>query len=338
MATITDVAKAAGVSSSTVSHVLNGTRFVSSETEQAVRDAIARTGYTPNTLARALARSTSNSVGIAISAISNPYFSDIIRAVESECAAVGMTVFLADTHDIPEKELEVVQALHQRRVDGIILAPCSDTEQSALAYLKENAIPAVLVDRLASADFDQVGVQNSASVEVLVDHLFNHGHRRIGLIPGQVGFATTRERIEGFMSALKRLNLDENDCPIASGSRDVDTAAASVEAMMQLPVPPTAILAGNNMATIGAMRGLKRTQLRVPQDIALVGFDDFEWADCFEPQLTVIAQPCLEIGRNAATMLLDRIKRPEKGLETVRLETKLIVRNSCGCGAGLNAG
>jgi LacI family transcriptional regulator len=124
MATIADVARVAGVSTSTVSHVLNGTRFVSPETERVVRDAIGQMGYTPNTLARALAKSTSNSVGIAISGISNPYFNDIIRAVERECANFGMTVFLSDTHDTPMKELEVVQALHQRRVDGIILAPC----------------------------------------------------------------------------------------------------------------------------------------------------------------------------------------------------------------------
>lgn len=331
MATIADVARLAGVSSSTVSHVLNGTRFVRSETEQAVRDAIARTGYTPNTLARALARSASNSVGIALSAITNPYFSDIIRAVESECAAFGMTVFLADTHDVPEKELEVVQALHQRRVDGIILAPCSDTEQSALAYLEENQIPTVLVDRLASMKFDQVGVQNAKSVEVLMDHLVAHGHRRIGLIPGQAGFATTRERIEGFLRAVRRHHLYPADCPLAPGSSNLETAAASTEAMLRSQTPPTALLAGNNMATIGAMRGLKRMQLSVPHDVALVGIDDFDWADCFEPQLTVIAQPCLEIGRNAAKMLLERIKKPEKEPTTMRLKTTLIVRNSCGC-------
>ena len=331
MATIADVARVAGVSTSTVSHVLNGTRFVSPETKQVVRDAISQMGYTPNTLARALAKSTSNSVGIAISGVSNPYFNDIIRAVERECASFGMTVFLADTHDTPIKELEVVQALHQRRVDGIILAPCSDTEQSALAYLRENQIPTVLVDRLASKAFDQVGVSNAKSVERLVDHLVGHGHRRIGMLPGQPGFATTIERVEGFQKAIRRNRLDADRCPVAIGSIDVESAARRVEALMSGANPPTALLAGNNMTSIGAMRGLKRMKLVVPRDMALVGFDDFEWADCFEPQLTVIAQPCLEIGRSAAKMLLERIKKPDREPKTVRHKTELIIRNSCGC-------
>jgi LacI family transcriptional regulator len=331
MTTITDVARVAGVSLSTVSHVLNGTRFVSPETEKIVRDAIAQTGYTPNTLARALARSTTNSVGIAISAVSNPYFSDIIRAVESECAGLGMTVFLSDTHDHPQKELEVVQALHQRRVDGIILAPCSSSEQSALTYLEDNKIPTVLVDRLASAKFDQIGVHNTKSVRDLVDHLVEHGHRRIGMVPGQPGFATTLERIEGFRTGLQQHRLAWEPSLLTPGTIDVEGAARSIVRMMRGATPPTAVIGGNNLATIGVMRGFRRLGLKVPQDVALVGFDDFEWADSFEPHLTLIAQPCLEIGRRAAKLLLERIKNQDRAPSTVRLKTRLIIRSSCGC-------
>ena len=330
MATIADVARIAGVSQSTVSHVINGTRFVKPETEQAVRDAVARTGYTPNTLARALARSSSNSVGIAISAISNPYFADIIRAVESECAACGMTVFLADTHDTPEKELEVVQALHQLRVDGIIIAPCSTEGSGALRYLEDHGIPTVLVDRLASTKFDQVGVQNAKSMEVLVEHLVELGHTRIGMIPGHTGFATTLERIDGFVNAARHAKLQASECTVARSSNDVDSAARATIEMMSHAACPTALVAGNNMTTIGIMRGLKSLGKHVPDDIALVGFDDFEWADCFEPRLTVIAQPCIELGRRSAKLLLDRIKDPGKTPKTIRVKTSFIVRNSCG--------
>ena len=332
MTTIADVARLAGVSLSTVSHVMNGTRFVRPETAQAVRDAIKQTGYTPNTLARALARSSTNSVGIAISAVSNPYFADIIRAVEMECTLVSKTVFLVDTNDTPKRELDVVQVLHQRRVDGIILAPCSDAEQSALAYLEANRIPTVIVDRCASPKFDQVGVQNAKSMQQLVTHLVDdHGHRRIGIIPGQPGFATTMERIEGFSKGLRRHGLACDSDLIAPGSIDVEDAAWSTEAIMRADDPPTALVAGNNQATVGVMRGLRRLGLKVPVDVALVGFDDFEWADCFEPHLTVIAQPCHEIGRQAAKMLLARIENPDKDPTTVRLKTSLVIRNSCGC-------
>jgi LacI family transcriptional regulator len=331
MATIADIARIAGVSSSTVSHVINQTRYVSPEKKQAVEDAIAKSGYTPNTLARALASSSTNSVGIAISGLTNPYFSDIIRAIENQCTKLGMTVFLADTHDDPGKELDVVKTLHQRRVDGIILASASSVgEQRSLDYLRQNAIPTVLVDRLAASDFDQVGVENGRAMEILVSHLVAQGHRRIGFLPGQPGFATTIERTEGFRKSLQLHDLEEFDGYIAPASSDVDAAAHSIGRMMGLPTPPTGLVSGNNLATIGTMRGLRRLCLSVPKDVALVGFDDFEWADCFEPRLTVVAQPCPEIGLKAATMLLARIKDPAAPPRTVRLKTKLIVRNSCG--------
>ena len=148
-ATISDVARRAHVSTSTVSHVINGTRIVSPEKTALVNEAIAATGYQPNALARSLARKVSNYVGIAISAITNPYFSDIICAIENECARLGLLVFLADTRDEPDHELAVVQALQERRVDGIILAPCGDPENRTVRYLERSGIPTVLVDRFA---------------------------------------------------------------------------------------------------------------------------------------------------------------------------------------------
>jgi LacI family transcriptional regulator len=154
VATIADVARQAGVSTSTVSHVINRTRKVDPATASLVERAIAAIGYTPNTIARALARSSSGTVGIAISAISNPYFSDIICAVETECSRLGLMVFLADTQDDPEQEMRVVRALHQRRVDGIILAPAAAPDQQSLKYLLDSKIPCVLVDRLLSRQFD----------------------------------------------------------------------------------------------------------------------------------------------------------------------------------------
>ena len=138
-----DVALRAGVSISTVSHVLNGTRKVSPATVRAVEDAVQAVGYTPNILARALARSTTNTIGLALSAVSNHYFSEIVRAIEAECTRHGLMILLTDTHDDPAYELKVVQALHQRRVDGIVLAPAADPEQRVLRYLADNRLPTV---------------------------------------------------------------------------------------------------------------------------------------------------------------------------------------------------
>jgi len=331
MSTIADVARQAGVSMSTVSHVINGTRHVNPETAQKVRDAIAATGFRPNTVARSLKMASTDSVGIAVSAFSNPYFSDIISAIETECARLGLMVFLSDTKDDPEQELKVVQALHQRRVDGIILAPSGDADGLALNYLLEHRIPSVLVDRTPSTKFDQVGVHNKSAAQSMVRHLVEHGHKRIGYISGQPGFTTSAERIRGYKAALKAAGIDFDETLLITGSMNTEDAAQSASRLFDMAEPPTAIAAGNNMAMIGAMAAIGRRGLSVPGDVALVGFDDFEWADYFEPRLTVIAQPCQEIGRQAAALLVGRIADPTGTRETIRLKPQLIIRSSCGC-------
>src|SRR3954452_20070452 len=176
MATIVEVARQAGVSVSTVSHVVNRTRYVSPTTARVVNEAIALTGYLPNNVARALKLASTSSVGLAISAMSNQYFSDIICAVEAECARLGLMVFLSDTQDDPEGELAVVKALHQRRVDGVILAP-SAAPQRTLDYLASSGLPCVLIDRLPDERFDQVGVENIAATHHLSDTVLLLGPR-----------------------------------------------------------------------------------------------------------------------------------------------------------------
>ena len=331
MATIADVAREAGVSMSTVSHVINRTRKVDPVTADLVQRAIAAIGYTPNTIARALARSATGTVGIALSAISNPYFSDIICAIETECSRLGLMVFLSDTQDDPEQELRVLKALHQRRVDGVILAPAAGPDTKSLNYLRDHKIPCVLVDRLLSRDFDQVGVANSRAMESLTAHLIGHGHRRIGLIAGQPGFATTLERIDGFKTALKKHALPIDEDLICAGNPTVAAAAEAASALLWRRDRPTALATGNNLATIGAMQAIRRAGLRVPQDVALVAFDDFEWADCFSPRLTAIAQPVEELGRRAAALLVARVRGGGEKRQTIRLKSELKLRESCGC-------
>ena len=331
MATIVDVARRAGVSVSTVSHVVNRTRHVNADTARLVEDAIAFVGFRPNALARSLKRASTDCVGIAMSVISNPYFSDIVCAIEAECARLGLMVFLSDTQDDPAQELKVVRALHERRVDGIILAPSADPERRAVAYLTEKKIPFVLVDRLLSPDFDQVGVQNKSAMQLLVAHLASHGHRRIGFIAGPPGFSTARERTEGYKAALKAAGLPFDEALLAPANASTEAADLATRKLFALPDQPTALAAGNNLTTIGAMHALRELGLRVPDDVALVGFDDFEWADYFEPRLTVIAQPCREIGREAAALLIERIAAFDGKRRTIRLKPKLVVRTSCGC-------
>lgn len=329
-ATMQDVARLAGVSLATVSHVLNETRYVSPDRVALVRQAIAETGFTPNSLARALAKNSTSSVGLVFSWISNPYFADIIGAIEMECYRAGFSVLLSDTNDDPEKELRIVQDLHERRVDGIFIAPCPDPADRTLAYLRTNKVCTVLVDRLAAPDFDQVGVDNQSAVYQLVDHLAGHGYRDIALLPGHDGYATTGERIAAFSARMAHHGFAAT-AQIAPPSNSSAAAAAHTSALLSGPAKPQALVTGNNLSTIGAVRAIRQAGLRVPADIALVGIDDFEWADSFEPRLTVIAQPCQNIGKSAAKMMHDRIKSPLSPVRTLQLKPKLIYRDSCGC-------
>lgn len=330
MATILDVARAAGVATSTVSHVLNRTRTVSPETTRAVEAAIRAVGYTPNVLARALAQSVTNTIGLAVSASANHYFVDVINAIEAECARLGMMVLLANTRDDPEEELKVVAAFHQRRVDGIVLAPSGGSHLPAIQYLRAHAIPAVMVDRLPADDFDGIGVENHEATIALVTHLVGKGHSRIGYVAGQKGFTTTNERTEGFATGLRRHGLAPERDLMSVGHSSIGSARDAAVTMMDRSQAPTAFIGGNNLTTLGIMNALSDLSLDVPKDIALVGFDDFEWSDYFSPRLTVMAQPCQEIGRLAALRLKFRISNPTAHAEVQRLSPSIRIRESCG--------
>ena len=330
MTTIVDIARQARVSVSTVSHVLNGTRRVAPATARAVRDIVAETGYSPNAVARALKTSRTRSVGIAVSVACNPYFGDIVGAIEKECGRVGMMVFLSDTRDDPEIEFEVVRALLQRRVDGLILAPSADPERRTLRYLAEKGTPCVLVDRTPDDSFDQVGVDNEAAIRALVHRVAARGHRRIGYLGGSPGFETTLERLAGYRAALADLGLPFDPTLVRMGYVTVPSAAEGAREIIAQDRPPTALVTGNNLATIGAMSAIRALKLRIPGDLSLVGFDDFEWADLFEPRLTLVAQPVAEIGQRATELLIERIAAPEGARRTLRLKTSLVERESCG--------
>lgn len=329
MATIADVARMAGVSLSTVSHVLNRTRHVSDEKTRQVEAAVAAVGYVPNAAARSLRAAATRTIGLALSTVANPYFADIVCAIETQCAKLGLMVFLADTEDDPVRELEVVRALHARQVEGIILAPSADPS-AALDHAHGHGVPCVLVDRMADARFDRVGVDNAAATEALVRHLLDFGHRRVAFIGGHPGFTTTEGRAAAFAATLAAAGVPAEPALSAARARTQEEVAVAVGRLLDGPGAPTALVAGNNLVTIAAMRTLRARGMSVPGDFSLVGIDDFDWADCFEPRLTLVAQPCAEIGRQAASLLVERIRDPEAPPRKVQLAAELMVRGSVG--------
>ncbi|MFF9396475.1 LacI family DNA-binding transcriptional regulator [Streptomyces griseoluteus] len=336
MSTMADVARSAGVSVATVSHVLNGTRPVLPHTRQAVLDAVEVLGYTPNSLARSLVTSRTRSIGLAVSAISNPYFTEILQGVEAAALEAGYSLLIADPHDDPGHELKVVQLLHERRVDGMIVAPSAEPGD-LVAYLRRQAVPTVLLDRVpepagpGQGSFDQVCAENSGPMAELVTHLASLGHRRIGLVAGLPGLSTTSERIAGYRQGLAAAGLGADDELVVSGNSEARGAERATAALLALPGAPTALVTANNAMTIGALRALRERGLSVPGDIALACFDDFAWADLFAPRLTAIAQPSREMGARAVRVLLERLAAPDREARTVRLPCTFVHRASCGC-------
>jgi len=331
MVTMGDVARLAGVSITTVSHVLNGTRPASEAATRRVMEAVERTGYTPNTIARALARASTQSLGLAISGLANPYFTDLIAAVEREAGRAGHTLLLGDTREDADQELRMVQALLERRVDGLLLAPSPGAFERTLPFLAAQDVPVVLIDRMPGGDFDQVGSDNEAPTTQLVEHLAALGHRRIGMVMGLAALPTTAERVRGYRAGMASAGLPVDEALIAYGGSQRDLARDATHALLDLADPPTALVSGNNFMTIGVMRGLADRELRVPEDIALVTFDDFEWADLFHPRLTAMAQSIGELGQRAVELLLSRIENPSLPSRSVRLPTTFVHRDSCGC-------
>lgn len=335
MATITDVARRAGVSISTVSHVVNGTRRVSPDTRRRVQSAIDETGYLRDGVARALRRARTDSVGLVISDTGQPAFAEMVRGVESEARAVGMNVLLADSREDRDLEIRSIRTLRERRVDGLLVAQVSGSDRSVLAGLRDRGFPIVLLDRLAEPAFDQVGVETIAPMAALVRHLIARGHRRIGIVAGDLGVPTLRERFEGYAQALTEAGIAIDERLVVTQVDNTDDARAAVHALLARPDRPTALVGTSVVLSAGALGAANALRLRLPDDLAFVGFDEFPYADLFSPRLTTVVQPAFEVGREAMKLLIRRLNHPRARPQTIRLEPAIAHRDSCGCGEAM---
>ncbi len=331
--TMRDVSAMAGVSISTVSHVVNNTRAVPEGTRQKVMEAIRTTGFMPNTIARSLKRAETRTLGLAIGDISNPYFTEVVHALEAAAVAAGYTLLLTDIGEDPDREVAALRALIGRRVDGLILSPSAAGGAEAIADARRNNVPVVQIDRVADRDCDFVVAKNSPDMRRIVRHLAQLGHKRIGMLTGLPGLSSSKERIAGYQSGLRESGIALDPELMAPAASSHEPARAATHRLMEIDNPPTALVASNNLMALGAMRALKDRGLSVPGDVALVAFDEFAWADLFQPRLTTIAQPCRQIGETAVKLLLDRIADPAAPARRIHLPTTIHHRESCGCPA-----
>ena len=335
--TMTQVAKTAGVSVSTVSHVINGTRPVAPSTRARVLDVMTELGFTHKPVARSLAAGSTVTIGLSMSWVSSMYGQELVAGIEEESLRQGMQLLLSDTRDDPEREERVIANLLAHHVGGMIIAPTANWQNSALRLLQEHSVPFVVIDRLQDIRVDQVGVENESGSAAVVDHLLQLGHRRIGLLAGRPGLATTRERFDGYRLAHRRRGLRADERYVVDGNSTEQGGRRAMAQLLTVRPTPTAVFVGNDAMTIGALRALQEAGIDVPGQMAMVCFDDFPWADVFQPRLTAIAQPSFAIGARAVQLLMRRISDPQAPVQTLRLAGEVAHRESCGCRGGAGA-
>jgi len=329
VATIVDVASLAGVSTSTVSHVLNETRHVEPETKARVMSAVQATGYRRDALARSMRRARTDSIGLVVSDAGEPAFADMVHGVEEAAAQHGLSLLLANSAEDPARERAAVEALLDRRVDGLIIARAAGSRAGLLERIRNEKKPLVLLDRLADLDVDQVGVNNQAAMAALVDHLTDRGHERIMLVSGDLRVSSLRERHDGFRAAMLKRGLEVPDSLLCEGTV---TAAATFDRVRPLlgdsAAGPTAILACSTLLAAGALRAVQHEGLQVPGTMAFATFDGFTYSDLFQPQITTVRQPAFQLGESAVGLLMRRLETPSAPTKILRLESAIEFRRS----------
>ncbi|HTX66669.1 MAG TPA: LacI family DNA-binding transcriptional regulator [Opitutaceae bacterium] len=331
MPSLTDVARRAKVSIATVSRVINKSDKVMPETRELVGRAMKELGYRPSRVARRLRQrgGRRNLLGLIIPDIQNPFFAEMARGAEDAAYANEFAVILCNSDDDLKKEQFYLDVMQSESVDGIILPPINE-QDAAVLQLVESGLPIVTVDRsLAYSAMDKVEVDNRRGACEAVEHLIKLGHKRIGLIAGLPKVSTSRERQQGYEDALAAHKLPLRPEYVKTGDYKQASGRMLAEELLALAAPPTALFAANNLMAVGALEATHARRLKVPGDVALIGFDDLPWADALDPPLTVIRQPAYEVGRAAVELLLKRLSDPKRPETHLKLLPKLVIRGSC---------
>ena len=325
-----DVAEMAGVGTMTVSRVLNGTARVTEETASRVYSAIKELKYKPNHLARALRGSRSNTIGLLLPYLFDPFFAMCAHAINMVAQEHGYSMILATTNEDASTELDALRQMVHRQVDGMILIPAHHSN-GAQVHAELRDIPIVTLDRpLPYGDADSVQVENEAAGELGTKHLISHGHKNICFLGLSRDLYTMAVRHRGYEIAMRNAGLQSEshfDC------HEQEIVTALLEQLLRRKSPPTALLTSNGLTTRYVLHALAKLQVKIPAQIALIGFDDVELSDLLRPRLTVLRQPVSELGHASAKLLFQRLleKEPGEARQHVILPVELVVRGSCGC-------
>lgn len=326
--TIREVAERAGVSTSTVSHVVNETRYVSPAIHVRVRQAMAELGYQPNALARSLRVKRSQTLGMLVPDIANPFFAEIVRAIEEVAFQAGYSLFLCSSEGDLAKERLFANVLVEKQVDGIVFV-AAGASVDVVERLVARAVPMVLIDReLPGVQVDVVLADNLAGGKNATAHLAELGHRRIACITGPSELTLSAQRVIGYRATLQEYAIAPDETLVRRGSFDFASGLCLTQTLLDLPNRPTAIFACNDVMAIGAMHAVLTAGLRVPEEISVIGFDDVPVAPYTNPPLTTIAQPIAGFGQTAIQMLLARIADKDLPAQRQTLPMHLIIRAS----------
>ncbi|MBI3325917.1 MAG: LacI family DNA-binding transcriptional regulator [Nitrospinae bacterium] len=360
MATIVDVARQAGVSVATVSHVLNRTRFVSKQLTRRVLQAAETLHYEPNVLARGLRSRQTRAVGLILPDVANPFFAEVTKAVEAESAALGYQVFVCQSDEALDKEHDFVSLLQSRLVEGLLLIPSAGDHTFLRPllrkplpivflsrYIRTLPIPAVVTDNEAGAFLGvshliEAGRRRIAAVVTRkgLSHLIEAGRRRVAAVVTRKGLSVTADRLQGYRKALKAAGLRLEGRWVVEGALPFDSAVEAVESLLRLKRPPDALFTFGSMQTLAALATFLKLGRSCPEEVALVGFSEHQWAAVTNPPVTCIAQPTRMIAATAVQLLMEAIRsRRPLPPEIRKLPPTLIDRRSCGCvGAGAGRG
>lgn len=324
MTSIKDVAKEAGVSTATVSRVLANNAPIKAETRERVLEAVARLNYRPNLIARSLRAQRSAKIGLVVSDIRNPFFTAIGRAVEDAAYEKGYSVLMCNTDENSEKEELYLNLLQDENVAGVIFSPTQNFNAEMSPHIAQ--MPFVIIDRaVESREVDMVLLDNVSAAYELTSHLLEMGYRKLAGLFGDAS-TTGQERSRGFHKALK----DHGLVPIAAHfiAPRIQQGYDATIVMLERPERPDAIFTSNSLLTAGVYQAIRDSKLRIPEDVAVVGFDETTWGALVDPAITVVSQPTEEIGRTATELLFQRIQEPARLPKTVVLRGSLISRGS----------
>ncbi|MFC4766306.1 LacI family DNA-binding transcriptional regulator [Effusibacillus consociatus] len=329
MAKINDVARLANVSTATVSRVLSNADNVTEETREKVLEAIQRLKYQPNILGRYLRRMETKTVLVVVPDITNSFFSKILLGIESVAVKSGYQVLLVDTQNSVHLEVEYLNLLRQKQVDGMILLTARMNREEIEEIAEQ--FPVVLAcEYLEGSRIPTVSIDNISSARKATEHLIQLGHRRIAHISGPMNIVLSRDRLRGYQQAMTQYELEIDPVLIQEGDFSYEIGYNLAMKFLALENPPTAIFAASDDMAIGAVKAVREQSLNVPKDIAVVGFDDVKIASIFEPSITTIAQPMYEIGTTAMELLVKLINGNQLKRRQYVLEDQLIIRETCG--------